>query len=237
MIHKDFLPNKIYLFSNPFYITRRLLYRYITENTGNWMGGRLLDVGCGSKPYQSIFHVSEYVGLDYNKPGNEGNAVADLYYDGGNFPCKNAEFDYILLTEVLEHVFNPDDFLKEVFRVLKPGGQVLITVPFSWDEHEPPYDYGRYTVFGLDHLLKKSGFKINKMQKSGNFIEVIGQYISLYLFYRLMNKPMLLKIATPTILAFIQGITLFLAKVLPKDDRLYFDNICLAQKPDTRQNE
>jgi SAM-dependent methyltransferase len=68
---------------------------------------------------------------------------------------------------VLEHVFNPDDFLNEVNRVLKPSGKLLLTVPFVWDEHEQPYDYARYSSFGLRSLLEKHGFSIVKHEKVG----------------------------------------------------------------------
>ena len=58
-----------------------------------------------------------------------------------------------MCNQVLEHVFNPDDFVREIARVLKPGGALLLTVPFVWNEHEQPYDYARYSSFGLRAFL------------------------------------------------------------------------------------
>jgi len=88
--------------------------------------GRLLDVGCGSKPYQKCFEASEYIGLDMQGR----NKHADRSYDGKTFPFSDGEFDAVLTSEVLEHVFNPDEFLSEINRVLRDDGVLLLTVPF-----------------------------------------------------------------------------------------------------------
>ena len=77
----------------------------------------------------------------------------------------------------MEHIFEPQDFLSEAKRVLKPGGYMLITVPFMWDEHEKPYDYGRYTSFGLKHLFNKNSFEVINFEKSTPGIECIFQLL------------------------------------------------------------
>ena len=68
------------------------------------------------------------------------NKHADRSYDGKTFPFSDGEFDAVLTSEVLEHVFNPDEFLSEINRVLRDDGVLLLTVPFVWDEHEQPFD-------------------------------------------------------------------------------------------------
>lgn len=226
----DFLPNFRYIFTNPFFITRRYLYLHIRKFSEYISGGRLLDVGCGTKPYESFFKVNAYIGLDYHKEGANANPKADAFYDGGRFPFKKAEFDFALATEVLEHVFQPDFFISEIHRVLKPGGLCIITVPFLWDEHEQPYDYARYTSFGLRALVQKHGFEIVEQQKTGNFISALGQLFCTYLYYYFSRNKLLYRVALPLVFAPLQIFILLLAKILPRNQGLYLDNIILIRK-------
>ena len=117
------------------------------------MNGRLLDVGCGRKPYRDLFPTKDYVGLEIDTPENRLRNQADIFYDGNSFPFEDHDFDGIICNQVLEHVFNPDQFVRELRRVLKSRGLLLLTVPFVWDEHEQPRDYARYTSFGLKSLV------------------------------------------------------------------------------------
>jgi SAM-dependent methyltransferase len=167
IIKNQFEPSLIGLFVNPFFIARRGLLKSIKE-LGSDITGRTLDVGCGTKPYEKYFNCSEYVGLEIETTLNRELKKADYFYDGKKFPFGNAEFDSIVTNQVLEHVFNPDEFLDEINRVLKVGGKLLLTVPFVWDEHEQPYDYARYSSFGLKSLLEKCGFEIIEHHKSVN---------------------------------------------------------------------
>jgi ubiquinone/menaquinone biosynthesis C-methylase UbiE len=115
------------------------------------LSGKLLDFGCGAKPYKSLFsHVFEYIGVDVENEGHSHeNENIDIYYDGHTLPFKNETFDCILSNEVLEHVPNLRESLTELNRVLKPGGKIMVTVPFVCFEHELPYDFRRFTVNGL----------------------------------------------------------------------------------------
>ncbi len=226
-----FLPDFKYIFTNPFFITRRCLYVNIRYFSRYFTSGTLLDIGCGTKPYRELFSVEKYVGMDYAKEGGNTNPLADIYYDGKIFPLGNDSCDSVLATEVLEHVFNPVEFLLEIRRVLKPGGLCLITVPFVWDEHEQPYDYGRYTSYGLKHLVRVAGFEILEYRKTGNFPSVLGQIISLYLYYIFHKKRLTYRILLPTLFAFVQGAFLLCSKIFPKIDYLYLDNIIFVRKP------
>jgi ubiquinone/menaquinone biosynthesis C-methylase UbiE len=124
---QDFHPRLLGLLVNPFYFARKGLLQHIVELAPS-VRGRLLDVGCGSKPYQKHFEASEYIGLDMQ---GRTNKSADYYYDGKVFPFKDDEFDAVLTSEVLEHVFNPDTFLSEINRVLRDGGILLLTALFA----------------------------------------------------------------------------------------------------------
>ncbi|MFA5385924.1 MAG: class I SAM-dependent methyltransferase, partial [Eubacteriales bacterium] len=168
---KDFLrtelfrPTMLGLFINPFYFSRKALWQEI-KSLGIHISGRVLDVGCGKKPYQSLVQCREYIGLEIDTPRNRLKSKADLYYDGMHFPVENVSFDWVVCSQVLEHVFNPDVFLSEIARVLKAGGGLLMVVPFVWDEHEQPNDFARYSSFGLRSLLERNGFVIVEQRKT-----------------------------------------------------------------------
>ena len=149
---EQFNPKILGLFINPFYFARKGLYQNVSKLITN-LNGKLLDVGCGTKPYENICNVDEYIGLEIDDEGNRQHNYADVFYDGKTIPFEDKSFDSILSNQVFEHVFNPNQFLKEINRVTKMGGRFLITVPFVWDEHEQPHDYARYSSFGLKYTL------------------------------------------------------------------------------------
>jgi SAM-dependent methyltransferase len=137
----------------------------------------------------------------------------------------------VISNEVLEHIFNPDIFLSEINRVLKDQGILLITVPFVWDEHEQPYDYARYSSFGLKYLLEKYGFKILEYRKSMNDIRIIFQLINAYLYKKTITSNQYVNlIVTVLLMSPFNILGELLSKILPKNDDLYLDSIVLAQK-------
>jgi SAM-dependent methyltransferase len=222
------------IFINPFYFVRRGLYRGIRQYAHR-LDGRLLDFGCGSKPYRDLFSVSEYIGVDMEQTGHahlkEEKLVIDVFYDGKTLPFADGHFDSVFSSEVFEHVFNLNDMLPEINRVLKPGAMALFTVPFVWNEHEVPYDFGRYSAFGITHLLKTHGFEVLELQRSTHFFEVLCQLWNLYLHDLLYTSNKYLNILINIL--FIAPFTvlgLLLSKVLPKDRSLYHNNIILARK-------
>ncbi len=225
-----FFPGVIGVFINPFFLARRNLWKGI-ENSSHYLGGKLLDVGCGSKPYQNLFQVSEYIGLDIDSDLARQRDVADYFYDGTIFPFEDASFDSVLCNQVLEHVFNPDAFLEEIARVLKNQGTLLLTIPFVWDEHEQPWDYARYSSFGLAHLLHKHGFEIQFQKKLAADLSVVFQLLNAYLFKVTKNWPQLFSLAfTFIIMAPISILGLVLGKILPSNSDLYLDNLVVATK-------
>ena len=84
------------------------------------------------------------------------------------------QFDTVLCTQVLEHVFDHDKMMKEIFRVMKPGGHVILTVPFAWELHEEPYDFFRYTKHALKQLFENTGFEIDYIKPNG------GKWAAIY---------------------------------------------------------
>jgi SAM-dependent methyltransferase len=126
------------------------------------LSGRLVDVGCGAQPYRHLLSKrADYVGLDTGRADADfGYAIPGvrLFGDDNHWPVADGEADVVLATETLEHVPDPPTFLAEAFRCLKPGGRVIITVPFSARWHYIPYDYWRFTPSGLRVLLEQAGF-------------------------------------------------------------------------------
>lgn len=228
-VAEQFHPSFIGLFSNPFFIARNGLYNNI-RHFGKQIDGKTLDVGCGIKPYEKLFLSSEYIGLDIEQSGHDhSNSKVDVFYDGKIFPFKNEEFDSIVSFQVFEHVFNPYEFLAELNRVLKMEGNLLLAVPFVWDEHEQPYDYARYSSFGMKHVLRQYGFEIIELKKSVNNFSVIFQLINAYI-YKIMSGNILTKLMSRFFTFPFTLLGLLFSLVLPKNDDLYLDNIILAKK-------
>ncbi|HKC36664.1 MAG TPA: methyltransferase domain-containing protein [Chitinophagaceae bacterium] len=228
--YQSFQPGIFSLFINPFFFIRSAYYKNIKRFIPR-LNGKLLDFGCGRKPFENLFTVEKYVGVDLQNTGHDHkNSKVDVYYDGKHLPFENESFDSLFCGEVLEHIFVPDEILPEINRVLKPGAKALITVPFSWNEHESPYDYARYSSFGIKHLLEKNGFKIIEHKKSGNFARVNFQNWALY-FFELFKKWG--KAGYILSLVFIIPINIIgslLLIIMPKNETLYFTNIILAEK-------
>lgn len=225
----QFKPGITGIFLNPFYIARKGLYDNLFA-LGHNISGRTLDVGCGTKPYEKLFSHSSYVGLEFDTGIDSEKKQADYHYDGKTFPFNEGEFDSVVTNQVLEHVFNPDEFLNEINRVLKPAGKLLLTVPFVWDEHEQPFDYARYSSFGLKSLLNNHGFEIIDHIKSVNDFKVLAQLFNAYV-YKITRRNILLKnLALFFIMAPVTISGILLSKILPKNIDLYLDNIVLAEK-------
>lgn len=227
---EQFSPGFLGLLVNPFYFARKGLYENISI-LSNHIKGDMLDVGCGQKPYEKLFNSSRYIGLELDTIENRKNKKADYFYDGTTFPFQDNEFDSVIANEVFEHVFNLDNFLREIYRVLKPGGILLTTVPFVWDEHEQPYDFARYTSFGLRHLLEKSGFEIIEHRKSVCDIRVVFQLLNGYIYKKTVTKNGYINMFIAFFLMSPFNIMgELLSKVLPKNEDLYLDNVILLKK-------
>ena len=217
---------------NPFFIIRMGLLKGVKKISKIFKGGQLLDVGCGSKPYQSLFKVDSYTGIDIEVSGhNHKRSKIDKFYDGKNIPYEDHKFDYVFSSETFEHVFNLEELLQEINRVLKKGGKLGFTCPFVWDEHEQPYDFARYTSFAIDHLLNKNGFELIKLYKSTNYIETVIQMFSAYIYQHILPKNKFLKILLSLIIISpVNIIGILLGKILPRSNNFYHNNIVIAQK-------
>lgn len=231
--NEKFHPTLLSFFINNNFLIRKNLRKVIKKNEA-FLTGSLLDFGCGTKPYKKILNkVDSYIGVDYKIEGREETQKrVDVFYDGKNIPFKNEEFDSLLSTEVLEHVFNIDELLKEFNRVLKIDGKAIITTPFMWEEHEMPYDFARYTTPALEYLYKKNGFEIIHNYKTGNQIEVIFQFGINYFKNIIPNNVLKQLMLVPFIFIF-NLLGLFWSFILPEDKTAYFNNVFILEKKTT----
>ena len=224
-------PSFLSIFINPFYFIRKGLLDGIKKN-GHYMTGVMMDFGCADSPYRQFFNVEKYIGLDIAESGHDhSRGEVDVLYDGKKLPFEDNTFDSILSTEVFEHIFNIEEVLGELYRVLKPGGNILLTVPFVWEEHEVPYDFGRYTSFGLYHLLTKNGFKIIKQEKSTNYVETVIQMWITYLCRSVLPKKRYVGPIISTLIIFpLNLLGIILSRILPMNEAFYHNNIIVAWK-------
>lgn len=230
MISREFKPS---LFHHYYFIRKGLLTK--VDQYKGYLTGRMLDFGCGSKPYRSLITVDEYVGVDFENPGHpHDQEQIDIFYDGKNIPLPDNHFDSGLTSEVFEHIFNLEEVLGELHRVLKPGAPLLITCPFVWKEHEMPHDFARYTHFSLKHLLEKNGFTVEVLDKSGNFIEVLYQLRVLYFFDAWYPKfkriPGGAAVSRFLFIFIPNAVGTLLSKVLPQKKQMYLNNVVVARK-------
>jgi SAM-dependent methyltransferase len=121
-------------------------------------GEKLLDFGCGNKPYESLFRkkFANYVGADI--AGSDDAEV--VIGSDGRVDAPDDSFDCVLSTQVLEHVVNPQLYLSEARRVLKPGGSLILSTHGIWPYHPDPTDFWRWTVEGLQAEIRRAGFDV-----------------------------------------------------------------------------
>jgi SAM-dependent methyltransferase len=223
------------VFTDPAFIARSRLRRAVGALAGRLaLGGRgtWLDLGCGSRPYEALFDVERYFGLDVVASGHpEAGKRPDLFFDGRRLPVRSASVDGVLCTQVLEHTADPAGLLGEAWRVLKPGGALILTAPFVWEEHEQPYDFFRFTDPGLRHLLAQCGFAVTAMDKTSGTLETLAQACSIYAFDNL-RLPVrgFGRLLTAFVCAPIQICGLLAQRVLPDRRNLYLDHALLARK-------
>lgn len=230
----EYSPRLPAILLNPSFLARRGLFLDLTALIAHLTpapGETWVDVGCGMRPYESLLKGCHYVGVDIDQSGREpGQKRPDLYYDGRSLPLPDQSVDGVLCTEVLEHVFDFAALLAEINRILKPGGHLILALPLTWELHEKPYDFFRFTEFGVSRLLDETGFEIIEARKSCGALQTIAQLTSTYIASELIGLlPRGKSIFLATICAPIQMAGLLLGKILPDRGNLYINGIVLAR--------
>jgi len=199
---------------------------------------RVLDIGSGNADYHdSLAGNNVLFTLDYPGTNTRYKYPPMIYGTAESLPTVEGFFDYVLLLEVLEHIEMDREALNEALRVLKPGGRLIISVPFLYPSHDTPYDFRRYTKYGLISLLEQTGFKLISCKSKGNSAIVSLQLLNLALMEATLKalvlwKPLGLVIGLifwpVTIIANIASVPLTFARFL---DASSLGHIAVAEKP------
>ena len=159
----------------------------------HFLKGKVYDLGCGVRPYEQdiLQNAKEYVGVDWSNclHGQYCDIVADL---NNKLPIDSEVADTIVSFEVLEHLSEPQTMLNEANRLLKNQGYLILSVPFQWCVHEAPWDFYRYTRYGLDYMLTKAGFVDINIEETTGFWEVWFLKLN-YQTLRLIRGPRLVR--------------------------------------------
>lgn len=216
------------------WLVYRLRDKFLQKNA-HLFKGHLYDLGCGEAPFKAFFlqHVNQYTGVDW--AGSPHVVKADIGADLNQpLPIPDQVADSVVAISVLEHLHEPAMMLSEAFRILKSGGTILTQTPWQWMVHEAPYDFYRYSPYGLEYLFKKAGFINIEIEAEAGFFTTWFLKFN-YFTSRLIRGPKVLQMILLILLIPIWALTQFLAPLLDR-----FDNnpaleaggyIVTAQKP------
>jgi len=126
-------------------------------------GALVLDAGAGEAPYRYLYQHTRYESADFEQVSQKAYAPSTYVCDLKDIPVEDCRFDFIVFTQVMEHLPEPGTVLAELNRVLKPGGKMLYSGPLFFEEHEQPYDFYRYTQYALRHLFEQGGFDVERL--------------------------------------------------------------------------
>lgn len=217
--------------TDPLHLARRLLRQAVMQHA-SFARGRMLDIGCGTKPYRDLFAQVEWnIGMEL-----PGNGSPDVFGDALRLPFRAEAFDTVLCNEVLEHVTEPSALIAEVTRVLKPGGHVLLTTPQTWGLHHEPHDFYRYTKYGLRYLAEHNGLIVVALAPTCGLWATVAQRIAdTMVFTYAANWPRLASKLLGVALAPVLLVGYGMDKLFGlKGDTL--DHILVASKPNAHES-
>lgn len=223
------LTNKIRLYLDPYYISHKLHLESM-QSIANKVSGIVLDVGCGIKPYKKMFNLAtKYYGIELTTYSEDHKEI-DWYADGYNLPFENNTFDTIMLLQVLAHIPEPRIFLKELARVIKPDGRIVISTPQTWGLHEIPHDYYRFTPFGLKYLCESIGLTTEvKIKTNGSVATLTQRAVPFWLSFFPKKKSKILEFFLLLTVFIPLRLALFIDRLLGKKGETLY-NVMVACK-------
>jgi ubiquinone/menaquinone biosynthesis C-methylase UbiE len=184
--------------------------------------GNVLDVGCGNKPYEEIFtgKVESYTGCDVVQSDKH---KVDVICPATELKFADNSFETVFSTQVIEHVNDPFKMLAEINRVLKDNGCLILSAPFSWELHEEPYDFYRYTKYGLQAMLEQNGFQVLSVLPNGGKWAAIVQ-LNLNIIYSTFKKRALAAKMLKALFTKL-GFTTLMNSIALSLDKKHFDDL------------
>jgi SAM-dependent methyltransferase len=153
--------------------------KWVEKNAGRVPArSKILDIGAGTGRYRQFFAHCDYKTHDFTKTPDLNGKYTHIDYisDICSIPVKNEEFDYLICTEVIEHVPEPIKAVNEMARIAKKGALLFLTAPLASFLHQEPYHYyGGFTPFWYEKILEEAGFSIITIERNGGFFSLFGQ--------------------------------------------------------------
>ena len=189
-------------------------------------GGKIIDIGAGTCQYKNYFK-----NLQYFSQNIQNNQQESINYVGEFEILPSNRFNYVLCTQVLEHLKDPNAAFKNFHRILKKRGKVFLTTIMAFEEHSIPEDYFRFTRYGLRYLAESNGFKVEKIEPQGGRFIVLSKELQVLIPRLIKNKYIIsiyyLIFSLPL---FIFNLILFLLDFLDKDKNLTLNYECIFSK-------
>lgn len=192
----------------------------------------VLDAGAGEARFRSSFSRQRYVALDHRKGDPAWDYTRlDVVGDLLDLPLREGSFDAVLNLVVLEHTPDPPRVARELYRVLRASGRMLLVVPHIWEVHQPPNDYFRFTRYGLETILAAAGFEVTSLVPVGGYFCLLGRYSFYFLkFWRSGFRSVFLPLLAPFFGFFIPLLCYYLDS-LDRTGKYAQAYVCEARKP------
>ena len=204
-------------------------------------GSKVLDAGAGCRPYAELFAHTDYESTDFVDRQDVHSFVCDLH----RIPKPDNHYDAIVCTQVLEHVEFPQQVIRELYRILKPGGKLFLTAPQGWGIHLAPYHFFNFTSYGLNSLFNHAGFDVRSIDPRGGIFWYLGKRIRslpLYILLQHRSNPLLFLLLSPLFLLSIPFCTYmiplvcFYCDALDRKKGFTLGYACICEKqPTTRR--
>jgi 2-polyprenyl-3-methyl-5-hydroxy-6-metoxy-1,4-benzoquinol methylase len=172
----------------------------------------ILDVGAGHGDFADIFTDLHCLSLDI-VPYAEVDLVCDL---GQTIPFNEGTFDAVVLMNVLEHVYENRRLVQNIAKILKPGGKLILTVPFLLKVHQAPFDFSRYTPYYLDNLAHDSGLVVTNLSGYYDTLYLLNESLGNLWQYSLNSELAFRRTYAKTLVFVIQRLINLLGKVSEK---------------------